>query len=211
MAKKIEEKENEQAKALLDRIIEENLLILDKEEVADATDILSLVIKNKISEDAIITFPEVIKLKPSKVKNVLASFHQMNLPIDILEKDLSILDRTNATRVLDNCKLLEKQDISLNILNKFPEIIAVGNANNMKKIFKLFEKRVINKRFFINAGDVLAYAVADDLEKTMNILDKEDLLNLALRKEPSVLYKNKSDVISDIIKLFKDPKEKLRT
>lgn len=138
-------------------------------------------------------------------------FGQMNLPIDILEKDLSILDRTNATRVLDNCKLLEKQDISLNILNKFPEIIAVGNANNMKKIFKLFEKRVINKRFFINAGDVLAYAIADDLEKTMNILDKEDLLNLALRKEPSVLYKNKSDVISDIIKLFKDPKEKLRT
>lgn len=74
MAKKIEEKENEQAKALLDRIIEENLLILDKEEVADATTILSLLLKNKISEDAIITFPEVIKLKPSKVKNVLESF-----------------------------------------------------------------------------------------------------------------------------------------
>lgn len=192
----------------LEKIFETELVVL--EDKASALEVIDVIRTNKISMNIFSKYPEILNIKPSKVRNVVNAFVSAGIPLSILEKEPEIIEKTNATRVEKNAKLFKDEDLSFNIIERFPEIIAIGNDDNMKKILKIFDERIINRKFFINAGDVLAYANADELDKIMDILDNEDLLNLVLKKEPEVLYSNSERVIKQIIELFKDPKEKLR-
>ena len=191
----------------LEKILETELVILENK--TSAIEVIEVIKVNKISMNIFSKYPELLNVKPSKVRNVVNAFVEANLPLSIIEKDPNIIERTNATRVEKNAKMFKKEDLSYNIIERFPDIVGIGNDENMQKILKIFDDKIINRKFFINAGDVLAYSNADELEKIMEILDEEDLLNLVLKKEPAVLYSNSERVIKQIIELFKDPKEKL--
>lgn len=191
----------------LEKILETELVILEDKNAA--LEVIEAVKNNKMSMNIFSKYPELLNIKPNKVRNVINAFIDANLPLSILEKEPEIIEKTNATRVANNAKLFLDQDLPFSILEKFTDIIAIGNDDNMKKILKVFDDRIINRKFFTNAGDVLALANAEDLEKIMELLDEEDLLNIVLKSEPSVLYSNSARVIKQIIDLFKDPKEKL--
>lgn len=191
----------------LDEIITNNLIILQDRD--NAIEVLETFNENGIGLDCINSYPEVLNVKSSKVVNIINAFKENEIPLEILEKNPYVIEKTNATRIANNIKLCRKEELSPNVIEKFPEILAYGNHDDMKKVFKIFDSRIINKRFFLNAGDVLAFSVPSELEKIMKILDEEDLLNLVLKKEPKALYANKSKVVKDIIELFKNPKEKL--
>lgn len=191
----------------LEKILETELVILEDKKAA--LEVIEAVKNNKMSMNIFSKYPEILNIKPNKVRNVINAFIDANLPLSILEKEPEIIEKTNATRVSNNAKLFLDQDLPFSILEKFTDIIAIGNDDNMKKILKVFDDRIINRKFFTNAGDVLALANAEDLEKIMELLDEEDLLNIVLKSEPSVLYSNSARVIKQIIDLFKDPKEKL--
>lgn len=191
----------------LEKILENELIIL--EDKSSAIEVIEVVKNNKLSMNMFSKYPELLNIKPSKVRNVVNAFIEVNLPLGILEKDPEIIEKTNATRVERNAKMFRSEDLSYNIIERFPDIIAIGNDENMLQILKIFDDRIINRKFFVNAGDVLAYSNAEELDKIMEILDQEDLLNLVLKREPEVLYSNSERVIKQIIDLFKDPKEKL--
>ena len=191
----------------LEKILETELVILEDKKAA--LEVIEAVKNNKMSMNIFSKYPEILNIKPNKVRNVINAFIDSNLPLSILEKEPEIIEKTNATRVSNNAKLFLDQDLPFSILEKFTDIIAIGNDDNMRKILKVFDDRIINRKFFTNAGDVLALANAEDLEKIMELLDEEDLLNIVLKSEPSVLYSNSARVIKQIIDLFKDPKEKL--
>ncbi len=191
----------------LDKILETELVVLEDRE--SAVEIIGNIKENKISMSVFSKYPELLNVKSNKVRNVVNAFIASELPLGIIEKNPEVIDRTNATRIEKNAKLFREEDLSFNIFERFPEILAIGNDENMAQILKIFDEKIINRRFFVNAGDVLAYANAEELEKIMEVLDIEDLFNLVLKKEPSVLYSNSQRVVKQIIELFKDPKEKL--
>lgn len=203
----MDKEKKEMYEKILEKILETELVIL--EDKASALEVIEVIKTNRMSMSIFSRYPEILNIKPNKVRNVVNAFIEANLPLGILEKDPEVIEKTNATRVEKNAKLFRNEDLSYNIIERFPDIIAIGNDDNMQKILRIFSDRIINNKFFTNAGDVLAYANADELDKIMDILDQEDLLNLVLKKEPAVLYSNSERVIKQIIELFKDPKEKL--
>ena len=203
----MEKEKREIYEKTLEKILDTELVILEDRD--SAIEVIEIIRSNKLSMSIFSKYPEILNIKPNKVRNIVNAFIDANLPLGILEKDPEVIEKTNATRVEKNAKLFRDEDLSFNIFERFPEILAIGNDDNIKKILKIFDDRIINNKFFTNAGDVLAYANSDDLEDIMEILDKEDLLNIVLKKEPKVLYANSSRVINQIIELFKDPKEKL--
>ncbi len=203
----MDKEKKEMYEKMLEKILETELVIL--EDKASAIEVIEVIKTNKISMNVFSKYPELLNIKPSKVKNVVSAFVEASLPLGIIEKDPETIEKTNATRVEKNAKMFRNEDLSYNIIEKFPDIIGIGNDENMLKILKIFDDRIINRKFFVNAGDVLAYSNAEELEKIMETLDQEDLLNLVLKREPEVLYSNSERVIKQIIDLFKDSKEKL--
>ena len=176
----------------------------------NALEVISCLKEKKVSISTINVYPNIINIKASKVANIIDAFVESNLPIEILEKNPSIIEKTNGARVKKIAELLNNKVISKKILEKFPEIVAVGKDDNIVNILKIFQGIKVDKKYFETiGGDILAYADSIEVKKIIAVLEKNDLLKAVLKKYPKVFYANNSAVIEDIIKLYKNPKEKL--
>ena len=203
MGKNVKQYEN-----ILEKIIIKFGIEIENRE--NALEVISCLKEKKVSISTINVYPNIINIKASKVANIIDAFVESNLPIEILEKNPSIIEKTNGARVKKIAELLNNKVISKKTLEKFPEIVAVGKDDNIVSILKIFQGIKVDKKYFETVGgDILAYADAVELKKIIAVLEKNDLLKAVLKRYPKVFYANNSSVIEDIITLYKNPKEKL--
>ena len=203
MGKNVKQYEN-----ILEKIIIKFGIEIENRE--NALEVISCLKEKKVSISTINVYPNIINIKASKVANIIEAFVESNLPIEILEKNPSIIEKTNGARVKKIAELLNNKVISKKTLEKFPEIVAVGKDDNIVSILKIFQGIKVDKKYFETVGgDILAYADAVELKKIIAVLEKNDLLKAVLKRYPKVFYANNSSVIEDIITLYKNPKEKL--
>lgn len=184
---------------------------IDIENKENALEVISCLKDKKISISTINVYPNIVNIKSNKVSNIIDAFIESSLPIEILEKNPSIIEKTTGARVKKIADLLNEKILTKKMLEKFPEIIAVGKNENILSILKLFQNIKIEKKYFeIIGGDILAYGDSAEIKKIIVVLEKNDLLKQVVKKCPKVFYSNTASVIEDIITLYKNPKEKLR-
>lgn len=184
---------------------------IEVENKKNALEVIGCLKEKKISISTINVYPNIVNIKSNKVSNIIDAFIESNLPIEILEKNPSIIEKTTGARVKKIAELLNEKILSKKMLEKFPEIVAVGKNDNILNILKLFQNIKVEKKYFETVGgDILAYGDSAEIKKIIAVLEKYDLLKAVLKKYPKVFYSNNSSVIEDIIALYKNPKEKLR-
>ena len=184
---------------------------IDIENKENALEVISCLKDKKISISTINVYPNIVNIKSNKVSNIIDAFIESNLPIEILEKNPSIIEKTTGARVKKIADFLNERILTKKMLEKFPEIIAVGKNENILSILKLFQNIKIEKKYFETiGGDILAYGDSAEIKKIIVVLEKNDLLKQVVKKCPKVFYSNTASVIEDIITLYKNPKEKLR-
>ena len=204
MGKNVKQYEN-----ILEKIIIKFGIEVENKE--NALEVIGCLKEKKISISTINVYPNIVNIKSNKVSNIIDAFIESNLPIEILEKNPSIIEKTTGARVKKNAELLNEKILSKKMLEKFPEIVAVGKNDNILNILKLFQNIKVEKKYFETVGgDILAYGDSAEIKKIIAVLEKYDLLKAVLKKYPKVFYSNNSSVIEDIIALYKNPKEKLR-
>ena len=204
MGKNVKQYEN-----ILEKIIIKFGIEVENKE--NALEVIGCLKEKKISISTINVYPNIVNIKSNKVSNIIDAFIESNLPIEILEKNPSIIEKTTGARVKKIAELLNEKILSKKMLEKFPEIIAVGKNDNIVNILKLFQNIKVEKKYFETVGgDILAYGDSAEIKKIIAVLEKYDLLKAVLKKYPKVFYSNNSSVIEDIIALYKNPKEKLR-
>ena len=204
MGKNVKQYEN-----ILEKIIIKFGIEVENKE--NALEVIGCLKEKKISISTINVYPNIVNIKSNKVSNIIDAFIESNLPIEILEKNPSIIEKTTGARVKKIAELLNEKILSKKMLEKFPEIIAVGKNDNIVNILKLFQNIKVEKKYFETVGgDILAYGDSVEIKKIIAVLEKYDLLKAVLKKYPKVFYSNNSSVIEDIIALYKNPKEKLR-
>ena len=204
MGKNVKQYEN-----ILEKIIIKFGIEVENKE--NALEVIGCLKEKKISISTINVYPNIVNIKSNKVSNIIDAFIESNLPIEILEKNPSIIEKTTGARVKKIAELLNEKILSKKMLEKFPEIIAVGKNDNILNILKLFQNIKVEKKYFETVGgDILAYGDSAEIKKIIAVLEKYDLLKAVLKKYPKVFYSNNSSVIEDIIALYKNPKEKLR-
>lgn len=204
MGKNVKQYEN-----ILEKIIIKFGIEVENKE--NALEVIGCLKEKKISISTINVYPNIVNIKSNKVSNIIDAFIESNLPIEILEKNPSIIEKTTGARVKKIAELLNEKILSKKMLEKFPEIVAVGKNDNILNILKLFQNIKVEKKYFeIVGGDILAYGDSAEIKKIIAVLEKYDLLKAVLKKYPKVFYSNNSSVIEDIIALYKNPKEKLR-
>ena len=204
MGKNVKQYEN-----ILEKIIIKFGIEVENKE--NALEVIGCLKEKKISISTINVYPNIVNIKSNKVSNIIDAFIESNLPIEILEKNPSIIEKTTGARVKKIAELLNGKILSKKMLEKFPEIIAVGKNDNILNILKLFQNIKVEKKYFETVGgDILAYGDSSEIKKIIAVLEKYDLLKAVLKKYPKVFYSNNSSVIGDIIALYKNPKEKLR-
>ena len=204
MGKNVKQYEN-----ILEKIIIKFGIEVENKE--NALEVIGCLKEKKISISTINVYPNIVNIKSNKVSNITDAFIESNLPIEILEKNPSIIEKTTGARVKKIAELLNEKILSKKMLEKFPEIIAVGKNDNIVNILKLFQNIKVEKKYFETVGgDILAYGDSAEIKKIIAVLEKYDLLKAVLKKYPKVFYSNNSSVIEDIIALYKNPKEKLR-
>ena len=204
MGKNVKQYEN-----ILEKIIIKFGIEVENKE--NALEVIGCLKEKKISISTINVYPNIVNIKSNKVSNIIDAFIESNLPIEILEKNPSIIEKTTGARVKKIAELLNGKILSKKMLEKFPEIIAVGKNDNILNILKLFQNIKVEKKYFETVGgDILAYGDSSEIKKIIAVLEKYDLLKAVLKKYPKVFYSNNSSVIEDIIALYKHPKEKLR-
>lgn len=204
MGKNVKQYEN-----ILEKIIIKFGIEVENKE--NALEVIGCLKEKKISISTINVYPNIVNIKSNKVSNIIDAFIESNLPIEILEKSPSIIEKTTGARVKKIAELLNEKILSKKMLEKFPEIVAVGKNDNILNILKLFQNIKVEKKYFETVGgDILAYGDSAEIKKIIAVLEKYDLLKAVLKKYPKVFYSNNSSVIEDIIALYKNPKEKLR-
>ena len=204
MGKNVKQYEN-----ILEKIIIKFGIEVENKE--NALEVIGCLKEKKISISTINVYPNIVNIKSNKVSNIIDAFIESNLPIEILEKNPSIIEKTTGARVKKIAELLNEKILIKKMLEKFPEIIAVGKNDNIVNILKLFQNIKVEKKYFETVGgDILAYGDSAEIKKIIAVLEKYDLLKAVLKKYPKVFYSNNSSVIEDIIALYKNPKEKLR-
>ena len=204
MGKNVKQYEN-----ILEKIIIKFGIEVENKE--NALEVIGCLKEKKISISTINVYPNIVNIKSNKVSNIIDAFIESNLPIEILEKNPIIIEKTTGARVKKIAELLNEKILSKKMLEKFPEIIAVGKNDNIVNILKLFQNIKVEKKYFETVGgDILAYGDSAEIKKIIAVLEKYDLLKAVLKKYPKVFYSNNSSVIEDIIALYKNPKEKLR-
>ena len=204
MGKNVKQYEN-----ILEKIIIKFGIEVENKE--NALEVIGCLKEKKISISTINVYPNIVNIKSNKVSNIIDAFIESNLPIEILEKNPSIIEKTTGARVKKIAELLNEKILSKKMLEKFPEIVAVGKNDNILNILKLFKNIKVEKKYFETVGgDILAYGDSAEIKKIIAVLEKYDLLKAVLKKYPKVFYSNNSSVIEDIIALYKNPKEKLR-
>ena len=204
MGKNVKQYEN-----ILEKIIIKFGIEVENKE--NALEVIGCLKEKKISISTINVYPNIVNIKSNKVSNIIDAFIESNLPIEILEKNPSIIEKTTGARVKKITELLNEKILSKKMLEKFPEIVAVGKNDNIVNILKLFQNIKVEKKYFETVGgDILAYGDSAEIKKIIAVLEKYDLLKAVLKKYPKVFYSNNSSVIEDIIALYKNPKEKLR-
>ena len=204
MGKSVKQYEN-----ILEKIIIKFGIEVENKE--NALEVIGCLKEKKISISTINVYPNIVNIKSNKVSNIIDAFIESNLPIEILEKNPSIIEKTTGARVKKIAELLNEKILSKKMLEKFPEIVAVGKNDNILNILKLFQNIKVEKKYFETVGgDILAYGDSAEIKKIIAVLEKYDLLKAVLKKYPKVFYSNNSSVIEDIIALYKNPKEKLR-
>jgi len=204
MGKNVKQYEN-----ILEKIIIKFGIEVENKE--NALEVIGCLKEKKISISTINVYPNIVNIKSNKVSNIIDAFIESNLPIEILEKNPSIIEKTTGARVKKIAELLNEKILSKKMLEKFPEIVAVGKNDNILNILKLFQNIKVEKKYFETVGgDILAYGDSGEIKKIIAVLEKYDLLKAVLKKYPKVFYSNNSSVIEDIIALYKNPKEKLR-
>ena len=204
MGKNVKQYEN-----ILEKIIIKFGIEVENKE--NALEVIGCLKEKKISISTINVYPNIVNIKSNKVSNIIDTFIESNLPIEILEKNPSIIEKTTGARVKKIAELLNEKILSKKMLEKFPEIVAVGKNDNILNILKLFQNIKVEKKYFETVGgDILAYGDSAEIKKIIAVLEKYDLLKEVLKKYPKVFYSNNSSVIEDIIALYKNPKEKLR-
>lgn len=204
MGKNVKQYEN-----ILEKIIIKFGIEVENKE--NALEVIGCLKEKKISISTINVYPNIVNIKSNKVSNIIDAFIESNLPIEILEKNPSIIEKTTGARVKKITELLNEKILSKKMLEKFPEIVAVGKNDNILNILKLFQNIKVEKKYFETVGgDILAYGDSAEIKKIIAVLEKYDLLKAVLKKYPKVFYSNNSSVIEDIIALYKNPKEKLR-
>ena len=204
MGKNVKQYEN-----ILEKIIIKFGIEVENKE--NALEVIGCLKEKKISISTINVYPNIVNIKSNKVSNIIDAFIESNLPIEILEKNSIIIEKTTGARVKKIAELLNEKILSKKMLEKFPEIVAVGKNDNILNILKLFQNIKVEKKYFETVGgDILAYGDSAEIKKIIAVLEKYDLLKAVLKKYPKVFYSNNSSVIEDIIALYKNPKEKLR-
>ena len=204
MGKNVKQYEN-----ILEKIIIKFGIEVENKE--NALEVIGCLKEKKISISTINVYPNIVNIKSNKVSNIIDAFIESNLPIEILEKNPSIIEKTTGARVKKIAELLNEKILSKKMIEKFPEIVAVGKNDNILNILKLFKNIKVEKKYFETVGgDILAYGDSAEIKKIIAVLEKYDLLKAVLKKYPKVFYSNNSSVIEDIIALYKNPKEKLR-
>lgn len=204
MGKNVKQYEN-----ILEKIIIKFGIEVENKE--NALEVIGCLKEKKISISTINVYPNIVNIKSNKVSNIIDAFIESNLPIEILEKNPSIIEKTTGARVKKIAELLNEKILSKKMLEKFSEIVAVGKNDNILNILKLFQNIKVEKKYFETVGgDILAYGDSAEIKKIIAVLEKYDLLKAVLKKYPKVFYSNNSSVIEDIIALYKNPKEKLR-
>ena len=204
MGKNVKQYEN-----ILEKIIIKFGIEVENKE--NALEVIGCLKEKKISISTINVYPNIVNIKSNKVSNIIDAFIESNLPIEILEKNPSIIEKTTGARVKKIAELVNEKILSKKMLEKFPEIVAVGKNDNILNILKLFQNIKVEKKYFETVGgDILAYGDSAEIKKIIAVLEKYDLLKAVLKKYPKVFYSNNSSVIEDIIALYKNPKEKLR-
>ena len=204
MGKNVKQYEN-----ILEKIIIKFGIEVENKE--NALEVIGCLKEKKISISTINVYPNIVNIKSNKVSNIIDAFIESNLPIEILEKNPSIIEKTTGARVKKIAELLNEKILSKKMLEKFPEIVAVAKNDNILNILKLFQNIKVEKKYFETVGgDILAYGDSAEIKKIIAVLEKYDLLKAVLKKYPKVFYSNNSSVIEDIIALYKNPKEKLR-
>ena len=204
MGKNVKQYEN-----ILEKIIIKFGIEVENKE--NALEVIGCLKEKKISISTINVYPNIVNIKSNKVSNIIDAFIESNLPIEILEKNPSIIEKTTGARVKKIAELLNEKILSKKMLEKFPEIVAVGKNDNILNTLKLFQNIKVEKKYFETVGgDILAYGDSAEIKKIIAVLEKYDLLKAVLKKYPKVFYSNNSSVIEDIIALYKNPKEKLR-
>ena len=204
MGKNVKQYEN-----ILEKIIIKFGIEVENKE--NALEVIGCLKEKKISISTINVYSNIVNIKSNKVSNIIDAFIESNLPIEILEKNPSIIEKTTGARVKKIAELLNEKILSKKMLEKFPEIVAVGKNDNILNILKLFQNIKVEKKYFETVGgDILAYGDSAEIKKIIAVLEKYDLLKAVLKKYPKVFYSNNSSVIEDIIALYKNPKEKLR-
>ena len=204
MGKNVKQYEN-----ILEKIIIKFGIEVENKE--NALEVIGCLKEKKISISTINVYPNIVNIKSNKVSNIIDAFIESNLPIEILEKNPSIIEKTTGARVKKIAELLNEKILSKKMLEKFPEIVAVGKNDNILNILKLFQNIKVEKKYFETVGgDILAYGDSAEIKRIIAVLEKYDLLKAVLKKYPKVFYSNNSSVIEDIIALYKNPKEKLR-
>ena len=204
MGKNVKQYEN-----ILEKIIIKFGIEVENKE--NALEVIGCLKEKKISISTINVYPNIVNIKSNKVSNIIDAFIESNLPIEILEKNPSIIEKTTGARVKKIAELLNEKILSKKMLEKFPEIVAVGKNDNILNVLKLFQNIKVEKKYFETVGgDILAYGDSAEIKKIIAVLEKYDLLKAVLKKYPKVFYSNNSSVIEDIIALYKNPKEKLR-
>ena len=112
---------------------------IDIENKENALEVISCLKDKKISISTINVYPNIVNIKSNKVSNIIDAFIESNLPIEILEKNPSIIEKTTGARVKKIADLLNEKILTKKMLEKFPEIIAVGKNENILSILKLFQ------------------------------------------------------------------------
>ena len=193
-----------QYEKILERVlIKFGIDIIDEE---NALEVIEAIKENRLSISMINVYPEILSVKSSKVHNIINEFEKVGLPLSILEKSPIVIEKTNAARISKMQGVLEEYKFTNKLVEKYPEILAIGKDSNVKEIIDIFEENGIDKKYFYGAGDVLAYGYGKDIKSIIPMLDKYGFLKNVLKKSPKVFYSNTSEVIEEIIKLYKDPK-----
>lgn len=193
-----------QYEKILERVlIKFSIDIIDEE---NALEVIEAIKENRLSISMINVYPEILSVKSSKVHNIINEFEKVGLPLSILEKSPIVIEKTNAARISKMQGVLEEYKFTNKLVEKYPEILAIGKDSNVKEIIDIFEENGIDKKYFYGAGDVLAYGYGKDIKSIIPMLDKYGFLKNVLKKCPKVFYSNPSEVIEEIIKLYKDPK-----
>ena len=189
MGKNVKQYEN-----ILEKIIIKFGIEVENKE--NALEVIGCLKEKKISISTINVYPNIVNIKSNKVSNIIDAFIESNLPIEILEKNPSIIEKTTGARVKKIAELLNEKILSKKMLEKFPEIIAVGKNDNIVNILKLFQNIKVEKKYFETVGgDILAYGDSAEIKKIIAVLEKYDLLKAVLKKYPKVFYSNNSSVI----------------